>query len=188
MSSLVRCFVAADPSPEAREDLVRLQRRLGAAGLACRWVATGALHLTVKFLGEVEAATFEKALEVLGRPLGVGGPLQLAASGVGAFPSPQRARVIWAGLSGDAGALARAAFSVEARLEPLGIPREGRPFRAHVTLGRARGPGGISGARDALEAEAGHRGPSFEVRALVLYESRLRSGGPQYVPRLSIPL
>lgn len=184
----VRCFVAAEPSREAREDLHRLQARLRAEGLECRWVSLEGLHVTVKFLGEVEAGTFDAVRGTLAHPLGVGPPLRLAASGVGAFPTPQRARVLWAGLEGDVAGLARAALAVEARLEPLGIPREARPFRAHITLGRARGPAGIPRAGRALEAEAGYRGPAFAPGALVLYESRLRPGGPEYVPRLTIPL
>lgn len=186
--SSVRCFVAADLSPEAREDLGRLQGRLRKAGLACRWAAPEALHLTLKFLGEVSPETFAAVREALTPPLGVGGPLRLAAAGVGAFPSPQRARVVWAGLTGDVAPLARAALTVEARAETLGIARESRPFRPHLTLGRARSPEGIRGAREALEEEAPYRGPAFCVDELVLYESRLRPGGPEHLPRLAIPL
>ncbi|MEW6488018.1 MAG: RNA 2',3'-cyclic phosphodiesterase [Thermodesulfobacteriota bacterium] len=186
--SRVRCFVAADLSPEARDDLGRLQGRLRARGVECRWVTPAAVHLTLKFLGEVEPETFGALREALERPLGLGGPLQLAAAGVGAFPSPQRARVLWAGVDGDVAPLARAALEVEARAEPLGIAREARRFRAHLTLGRARGPSGIRGASEALEDEAHYRGPPFTVGALVLYESRLRPGGPEYVPQATIPL
>jgi len=184
----VRCFVAADLTPDAREDLGGLQVRLRKAGVECRWVLPAALHLTLKFLGEVAPETFEALRNALTPPLGVGGPLQLAAAGVGAFPSPQRARVVWAGLTGDVATLARAALTLEARVEALGFPREARPFRAHLTLGRSRGPGGLQGAEKLLATEATYRGPAFPVGALVLYESRLRPQGPEYLPRLSIPL
>ncbi len=186
--SSVRCFVAADLTAEAREDLGRLQDRLRRAGLECRWAAPEALHLTLKFLGEVSPETFAALREALALPLGVGGPLHLAAAGVGAFPSPQRVRVVWAGLTGDVAPLARAALTVEARVEPLGIAQESRPFRPHLTLGRARNPEGIRGAQELLAAEGPYRGPEFSVSGLVLYESRLRPQGPEHLPRLAIAL
>lgn len=188
----VRCFVAAELSAEAREDLAGLQARLRdhlrGQEAPCRWVAPQALHLTLKFLGEVEPDTFAALERALVRPLGVAGPLRLEAAGVGAFPSVRRARVVWAGLEGDVALLAQAALAVEARAEPWGIPREGRFFRPHLTLGRARDPSGIPGAEGALAQEAGYRGPPFAVEALVLFESLLGPGGPRYVPRATIPL
>jgi len=96
--------------------------------------------------------------------------------------------VVWAGLEGDVGALARAALTVEARAEALGIPREARPFRPHLTLGRAKDPGGIRNAERAIESEGEYRGPAFVVNELVFYESRLRPEGPEYLPKLTIAL
>lgn len=184
----VRCFVAADFPPEVREDLGRLQERLRKRSLDLKWVRPESMHLTLKFLGEVPGETFEALLEALETPLGGGGPLRLAPSGLGAFPSTRRARVLWVGLEGDVAPLARLALEIEARVEPLGIPREGRPFAPHLTLGRARGPAGVPGLEAALETEIGYTGPTFTVGALTLYESRLRPQGPAYIPRQTIAL
>jgi len=184
----VRCFVAAELPAETRDDLGRLQERLRRLDLACRWVAPEAMHLTLKFFGHLPAETFESLREALAAPLGIGGPLRIEAVGVGAFPNVRRARVLWTGLGGDVAGLARAALTVEARGEALGIPREVRPFRPHLTLARTRDPGGIRGAGGALETEGGYRGPAFTVGRLVLYESRLRPQGPEYLHRLTIAL
>ena len=184
----VRCFVAADLPAEVQADLGRLQERLRGQGLACRWVAPETMHLTLTFFGHLAAATFEAVRDVLASPLGLGGPLRIELAGVGAFPAARRARVIWAGLEGDVAGLARAALTVEARSEAVGIPREARPFRGHITLARARSPAGIQGAERALASEADYRGPAFSVGELVLYESHLRPEGPQYLRRLTIPL
>ena len=186
--SRVRSFVAACLPEPVREDLARLQGRLRGRGVDARWVAAGSIHLTFKFLGEIEEPLFEAAAQALGAPLGVRGPLRVAVRGVGAFPSPKRARVVWVGLDGDVGPLARLALELEARVEPLGIARERRPFQPHLTLGRAKSPSGIRGLEDALAAENDYRGLAFEIADLTLYESRLRPEGPLYLPRLSIPL
>lgn len=186
--SRIRCFVAADLPEAVRDDLQALQRRLRARGLDARWAGTQALHLTVKFLGEIEPAVFRRVEDALAAPLEVGGPIDLRPAGLGAFPSAARARVIWVGLAGDTAALARAALAVESRLEPLGIAREVRPFHPHLTLGRARAAGGVPGAAEALEADRDYEGPPFALTGLVLYESRLLPGGPRHTPRLTIPL
>jgi 2'-5' RNA ligase len=184
----IRSFVAARLPDPVREDLVRLQGRLRARGVEARWIAAGSIHLTFKFLGEIEAALFEAVAQALAAPLGVRGPLRLAVKGVGAFPSPKRARVVWAGLEGDVEPLTRLAVEVEARVERLGIARERRPFQPHLTLGRARNPSGVRGLEDALAAEGDFRGLAFDIADLTLYESRLQPRGPLYLPRLSIPL
>jgi 2'-5' RNA ligase len=186
--SRIRCFVAADLPDAVRDDLLSLQRRLGGRGLEARWAGRHALHLTLKFLGEIEPERFQRVVEALSEPLGIGGPLSLRPAGLGAFPSGARARVIWVGLAGDTAALARGALALEGRLQPLGIAREDRPFRAHLTLGRARAPSGIPGAAEVLEAYQDYEGPPFRVAGFVLYESRLSPSGPTHTPRLTIPL
>lgn len=186
--STVRCFVAADFPAAVREDLVRLQERLKGRGVDLKWVAPASMHLTLKFLGELSPQAYEAVTSALGQPLDAGGPLLLTPRGLGAFPTLRRARVLWVGLEGDAARLARTALTLEARAEAGQVPREARPFQPHLTLGRSRGPTGASGLEEALEAEQDYSGPTFTVSEVVLYESRLRPGGPLYFPRMTIPL
>jgi RNA 2',3'-cyclic 3'-phosphodiesterase len=182
----VRCFVAVTLPPEVKEDLVRVQRQLRGRGAELRWVSPAALHLTVKFLGELRPEVFEEAIRVLAPPLEEAAA-RLVPEGLGAFPSPSRARVLWVGLSGDVARIARAASGVDRRLAPLGVQREERPFAPHVTLARNRGTSGFPDLRPALEAERGYVGPPFWVTELVLFESRLSPEGPTYTPRGVLP-
>ncbi|HSH68675.1 MAG TPA: RNA 2',3'-cyclic phosphodiesterase [Deferrisomatales bacterium] len=186
--SRIRCFVAAALPEATREQLGALQGRLRRAGLPARWVRPEALHLTLKFLGELPPAVFDQVAEQLFLPLDGAGPLRLTPRGVGTVPPDSRARVVWAGLEGDVAALARLALTVEARVQGCGVARERRPFQSHLTLGRATRLGGLGDVREILETEAGFEAPPFVVRELVLYESRLRGQGPSYVPRLTLPL
>lgn len=186
--SRIRCFVAVALPEAVREDLGALQGRLRKHGADLRWVAPESMHLTLKFIGEVEPDVFEAVGEALAPPLAEEDRAELAPKGVGAFPSAHRARVVWVGLSGGVATIARAALEMEARLEPLGIGREKRPFAPHLTLGRARAQGSMPDLRRVLEAEAGYGGPAFTVSEVVLYESRLSPKGPTYTPRKVITL
>jgi 2'-5' RNA ligase len=180
--------VAADLPVEVRSALEALQKRLKASGVDLKWVLPASMHLTVKFLGEIPLETFDAVCRALDEPLGLPGPLHLSLSGVGAFPSPRKARVVWVGLSGDIAALSRAAPALDARAERGGVAREVRPFVPHLTLARSRSPSGVSGLDGILGAEADYAGPAFDVGSFVLYESLLRPGGPIYTPRKTISL
>ncbi len=186
--SRVRCFVAAPLPDGLRRELAALQARLRARGVEARWVAPGAMHLTLAFLGELAPKALARVREALTPPLVVGGPLGLIARGLGGFPSPGRARVAWVGLAGEADRLALVAREVERRTEAAGVAREPRPFRPHLTLGRARGPQGMPGLVAAASAGEGCPDFPFAVSELVLTESRLAPEGPTYTPHLSTAL
>lgn len=180
----IRAFIAVELTEEVRRAIASVQaamQRRVAQGV--RWVAPEAMHLTMKFLGEVSAAQVDA---VSGAMLGSArecAPFEVALNGVGAFPNRQAPRVLWVDLNGEVQALARLAESLEAALEPLGFPREGRPFRAHLTLGRLR-KGASLAARQALTALL-QRPPevpaaAMRVASLSLIRSVLRPEGPQY--------
>jgi len=103
------------------------------------WVAADNLHVTLKFLGDTDEAHVPALLDALGTAAAGTAAFEVAVRGLGAFPSPLRARVVWAGLE-EPPVLGELAGRVDAALAALGVPRESRPFSAHVTLGRVREP------------------------------------------------
>nr|PZN39224.1 MAG: RNA 2',3'-cyclic phosphodiesterase [Bacillota bacterium] len=115
-------------------------------------------------------------------------PFTLAVAGVGAFPRPDAARVIWAGCGDGREALVALAERVERALVAAGFPPEPRPFSPHLTLGRVA-QGGLT--RDLAAAVAAARDRAFgtlPVRTVVLYRSDLRPDGPIYTPLATFPL
>lgn len=135
MTESWRCFVAVPIGPELRAALATSVadwcRMPDLAGL--RWAEPEAWHLTLAFLGDIPAADLPRlnaALEAAGRGHEVG---ELRTGGLGAFPSASRARVAWCGVADPFGRLSALAESVR---EALAL--RGEPFRAHVTLARAR--------------------------------------------------
>jgi RNA 2',3'-cyclic 3'-phosphodiesterase len=134
----VRTFVAVFPPPEVREALFRAARDLPASK-DFRLVGQEKIHLTLKFLGDVEEDALGRVTRAL-EPVREGHePFEVSTSGFGAFPSERRARILWAGVGEGSGPLRALARDVEDLLEPAGFEREGRTYMPHLTLGRARG-------------------------------------------------
>lgn len=132
---MLRLFVACPMPDEAKRALSQVQEDLRRARFSeLRFVRREAIHITLKFLGSVQAASvgdITRALESAIEPF----ELRLTLDRLGGFGGA-RLRVVWVGLGGDVEPLARLAGRVEGVLEPLGFPREGRPFAPHVTLSR----------------------------------------------------
>jgi 2'-5' RNA ligase len=140
-SPTVRVFVALDLPAHAKEALRETVRELAAALPAgIRWVNPSGIHLTLKFLGDVDTGRVDDLLTAMGKASSSfelsSFPLRL--SGLGVFPSAREPRVLWAGVNGDLAALRRLQALVDDALSELGFDKEQRPFRPHLTLGRVR--------------------------------------------------
>ena len=182
----VRLFVAINPPEAVRERIgagtAELRRRSGV-----RWVDPGALHITLKFIGASDEGRADEVAASLRRVAAGHAPFDVGLSGVGAFPSLRRPRVVWVGV-GPIAELARLQGEIEAALEELGIEREERGFSAHITLGRARRGSAVDAQRlESLARRAVIRG-SWRVQSVDLMESRLRPTGAVYEVRESASL
>jgi len=149
-----------------------------------KWVAKDNLHITVRFLGEVEEAKLPE-IKALGAELARGQrPFEVTLSRLGAFPSPRRARVIWAGPEQDSPQFAELAREAEMEARALGFPPDRKEAKAHVTLARLKVP------QDVTTALAGVSLPelTINVGALTLMKSQLTPQGPIYTPLGRWPL
>ena len=182
----MRLFLAVElPEPwlrEAARALDALTAALGDDASVLRPVALDRMHLTVRFLGEVDeelAPALDAALRESVPPVGV--DLELTAAGT--FGSAARTSVVWLGLGGDLDALRALAGRVEAGVEAAGLPPERRELRPHVTLARVRQRASASQRRAiargvaALDAPPPHAHRAGEV---VLVRSHLGAGQPRY--------
>jgi 2'-5' RNA ligase len=189
----MRLFIAADLDEAARAAvagaLTRLRewserdRRGSTRGVS--WVRAGNLHLTLHFLGDVDAAGLPALERALAPALDVE-PARVGLGGWGVFPPRGQPRVIWAGVTSGAEALARAHRELGERLRAAGMTPEARPFSPHLTVGRVKAPSGTHWMRAVAEAPPC---PACEwaLHACTLYESRLSPAGPEYAERLHIP-
>ncbi len=142
------------------------------------WVAPQNLHLTLRFLGEIDASAAEAVKDRLVPPFATPA-FEVGLSGLGTFPSMGPPRVIWLGVSAGAVALSDVAREVDARLEGLGLPNEERGFHAHLTLGRVKSPVGRR-ERDAIAAVGAADAGRCLVDHVTLFESRLSPSGASY--------
>lgn len=155
--------------------------RLNRTRRICAPASASSIHLTLKFLGETDVPpeSIERAL----RSTPLGSPFSMVVAGTGAFPSPARARVVWAGVTQGAESLVALARKVDEAMTGLGFPPEEHPFRPHVTLGRIRNGANAT----SLTGDAGELG-HMVVREVTLYRSDLLPAGAAHTPLAAVEL
>lgn len=176
MSELVRVFLAVEVSDKARGQVAAVLADLRVrSGSQVRWVKPEVMHLTLVFLGEVPEGFVSSANERLTAELPQLPVIRCRLAGLGAFPAPQRARVVWVGVDTGRDEIIRTQRAATRALERIGFQPERRPFSPHLTLGRLREPGDVSRAveRQFVSGE-------FAVKRVVLFRSVLRPQGPEY--------
>ncbi len=176
---LMRLFVAISPPPAVLDELDARLEPLRAGRHDLRWTNREAWHVTLAFLGQVDEAAAARLLPRLERAAHRHAQFRLAFAGAGAFPAATRANVLWSGLEGDRGALARLAESVAAGARRAGAPPpdKGRRFQPHLTLARCRMPADVT---ELVAALADYQGPPWTADRVHLVRSRL---GPTTLPR-----
>lgn len=182
-----RTFVAVLIDEHIRESISRVQNEVKKLAPDVKWVAPENLHVTLKFLGDVQEDALPEVFSAVEKAAGSVRSFELAMSGLGAFPNPQRARVVWVGAEKGREELIELAAAVEAELVSTGFAREEKPFKAHVTIGRIRdrAPRGLAEALTQVEADALG---SQRVSGVVVMSSDLRPGGPVYSVMKDVPL
>ena len=190
MPDLIRTFVAVT-LPEPLTILVsEVQQTLKAQGLRIAWVPPGNVHLTLKFLGEIEPADIDPIAAVMSECSQRIVPLTLSARGLGVFPDLRRPRVVWLGITGDVPQLIAFQQDLDTRLVAIGNGRfkpEERSFKGHLTLGRIKVRLDSDILVKALR-ETGRVAHAFTVEAVHLIQSRLTPSGSIYMPLRSVML
>lgn len=179
-------FVAAEIGEalagRASELIHELQQRAveTAPGAKVTWLTRERLHLTIRFIGEVDDARVDAIRDALAPPLAIE-PFDLTLAGAGAFPKTGPPRVLWLGVVQGEEALVAAEGEVSTRLAALGIAREQRPYSSHLTLARVREAAGLRASRlfDGIED---WRIGTTRIDTITLFQSRLSPKGPTYVP------
>lgn len=180
----VRLFVALEVPKPTRDALQTLVAQLTPICRGARWLRPDGIHLTLKFIGEVSS---DKAARMRAELRAVGGfsPFEIVFRGAGFFPNARHPRVLWAGIEAGLG-LAALTGEIERRLEPLGLARETREFRPHLTLARFKSEEGLPALRAALAKfeDNGAAGPALALdfgrgtfEEFHLIESTLRREG-----------
>ena len=188
----MRLFVAVEIgdtlAARAAELSRELRRRAGDAAPRARitWVPADRLHLTVRFIGEVEDERGEAVSTALQPPLAVNA-FDLTLHGAGAFPKSGSPRVLWIGVTRGREPLVAIEREVTSRLTPLGIEEEARAYSPHLTVARLREPAGLRSAR-LLDGLTDREIGNTRIDAITLFQSKLSPKGPTYTPLVRAPL
>jgi len=182
----VRAFVALELSGQVIDALTSFQGVLSSAGADIKFVERENFHLNLKFIGEIsesQAARVEARLKSMAAPRA-----EVNIRGAGAFPSPSRPRVVWAGVSKEhEGLVAPIASEVERLLEGVG-ERDSRPYRPHVTLGRVRSYHNLKRLEELLRENSDKEFGQVMFSEVKLKSSQLTPGGPVYTDMGVYPL
>jgi 2'-5' RNA ligase len=180
----VRVFVALDIPEEVRAAIGALIERLRPVCRAARWVRIEGVHLTLKFIGEVQPEKIESIKASLSR-IHFPNFIELKFRSVGFFPNERLPRVLWAGIEAGAG-LGALAAAVETSLEPLGIAKEQRIFSPHLTLARIEmerkksARSSLNRLREAISKAGPLEFGSSIASEFHLYQTILKRGGAEY--------
>jgi 2'-5' RNA ligase len=180
----LRCFIAIELPEEIKAGLSRLQAQLKSGNqFSVKWVNPYSIHLTLKFLGNVNADMTSQITEAIKEGAQGVSPFRLEIKGLGVFPNLRRVQVIWVGISGDLEKLLQLQKGIDSALARLGFAPEGRAFTPHLTLARVRDRAspeerqklGELIASTKFEAEY-----TFSVEAVSLMRSQLTREGAIY--------
>jgi RNA 2',3'-cyclic 3'-phosphodiesterase len=135
----VRTFIAIELSDETLNGLRNAEKAMGRLP-GVRWVSPETIHLTLKFIGDIDDPLIPGVFKAMREAVKGIGPIDFAVKGLGWFPQGKRPRVLWAGIEEAGGAIEELAKRLDVGLLDLGIAGDGKPYRPHVTLSRIRGP------------------------------------------------
>ncbi|HEY9402759.1 MAG TPA: RNA 2',3'-cyclic phosphodiesterase [Pyrinomonadaceae bacterium] len=181
----VRIFCAVELPEDSRARVaahVESLRKAAQGSLKITWERAEKLHLTLKFLGEIEAERVEALTRAADRAADVTGNFEVSLREAGAFPPRGNPRVLWLGLHDDAGHLAELQKRLEAECERENFPREPRAFRPHITIARIRAPNAAARHLATIHREADFAPAPFNVGEFVVMQSQLGAGGSRYTP------
>jgi 2'-5' RNA ligase len=181
----MRAFIAIELPEEIRVALSQLQEQLKKAGADVKWVKPQNIHLTLKFLGEIDAASSSKISRILQDITRDKNSFQLRISSIGAFPKINSPRVLWLGIDKGDSESKKIVKELEENIAKIGIPQENRPFSSHITIGRTRSASNRDKLVQNLENLAGNFGKlkenlEFSVKKITFFKSTLTPSGPIY--------
>jgi len=188
----IRAFIAIELPEEVKAWLSSVQSKLRPEQHPyVKWVSADGIHLTLKFLGNIDREKVSPIAEAMAEAAQGVSPFRLEVSGLGAFPSRGRPQVIWVAVGGEVEKLASLQRGIDHSLVALGFSAETRPFTPHLTLGRLRERASAEERRrmgEALLAAKGEEGVPFHVAELSLIRSTLTPKGAIYNRIFSISL
>ena len=180
MSGTIRTFIALELPPAVISLFQEVQQDLKRLKIRARWVRPENIHLTLKFLGDVNPDDIDKIGTAMAGAAIDCPPVTVSVRGIGVFPGIKRPRVIWVGLGGDTQSLLALQSRLEQNLAGAGFPKDKRSFKAHLTLGRIKHTANPAVIRRMLMDYARLSAEEFTFNQVILFKSDLKPSGAVY--------
>ncbi len=185
----IRSFIGIEIDDGVRAAAEAVQLELAETGAEVKWEKPSNFHVTLVFLGDVADRALADLFIAVGKAAKTEPSFQMTVSGIGAFPTPRRPKVVWGGIAAGADALTRLHAAMEEPLTDLGLyRREDRGYTPHLTLGRVSGEESGALLSPELSKFADWSGGTTAVTQLVVFGSELRRDGPEYTVLGRCPL
>ena len=188
MPDIIRTFIGFELPEKIRSFISGIQEDLKSNRLDARWVQPKNIHLTLKFLGNINKEDTQKVGAAIFKSAADYAPISLAAKGIGAFPGINRPRVLWIGIKGQIDMLIQLQKSLDDKLEEIGFSKENRPFKGHLTLARVKGRINQAKLINAIKKYGEFEPKSFIADNIILFKSDLKSTGAVYTKLISVSL
>ena len=179
----MRTFIAIELPKEIKDSLSEVQDKLKTSGADVKWVSPNNIHLTLKFLGEIDDKKLDKIAQILEKITKDESTYPLRLSSIGAFPKINFPRVIWVGIDKGDIETKEIVNALEENIAKIGIPKEDRPFSSHITLGRVKSSLNRQGLVENLNSLTNYTEEEkleFLVTKITLFKSTLTPKGPIY--------
>lgn len=188
MDRAIRSFIAIELDSHLQARLQEIQEQLKPLGADVKWVEPQNIHLTLRFLGDLNPKRLKEITKGLPEFLRGTPPFLIGVTGLGAFPSPQKPKIIWAGIAENHGELSLLAEKIENGVNTCGVAKEDREFSPHITIGRMRTFKNISKLADIISGYAISPALEQTVHRVTLFQSTLTAQGPIHEPLLRVDL
>jgi len=179
----MRAFIAIELPQEVKNSLSHLQGKLKAAGADVKWVAPENIHLTLKFLGEIDEKKIDKITYIIEDIAKNISSFYIRVCSLGAFPKINIPRVIWVGIDKGDNEIKEIVRGLEEKIAEAGIPKKDGLFSSHITIGRMKSYLNQERLVKDLKSMADNLGEEnleFLSDSITLFKSALTSKGPIY--------
>jgi 2'-5' RNA ligase len=178
----MRTFIAIELPENIKTILSRIQDELKRSGADVKWVEPHNIHLTLKFIGEIEEGKIEEIKQIIQEAAKNQPQYKITLSSLGVFPDLKRPRIIWVGIKDQNNETKLIAEELEEKLEELNIPKEEREFLGHITIGRVKSglnKDKLAEKLDPLKIDLA-KDTGFIADKITLFKSTLGPDGPAY--------
>jgi len=183
----MRTFIAVDLPQEIKQKIDAVSASLKKQGGRVSWVRAANLHLTMKFLGEIDDGLLPDLKRALQQQISQIPRFQFSLKDLGAFPNLHKPRVIWIGIDSGVEELTDLAIKVDEATHSLGFEKENRPFSAHLTIARVKDPRTVTDLIAEVQNSLFESEP-IPADEVIIMKSQLTPHGAIYTPLERIKL